>query len=177
MTSAQAKNHPDRLAFSPMHVHERTFTEAGEVYVNYEAFWQSRKKLRGIPMASTKAWWRAQKKARRRHPKMLEVGVEHCEDPRFPDERMDYETSRRKLYVPDYCVHFLANSPRLQQLRALDGDVVVLDYDGPYADGAPACREVTVDLLREKLADLSRPFGHGFLVAAALAGIAREDWM
>ena len=57
-------------------------------------------------------------------------------------------------------------------------DVVVYDFDGPRADdGAPECRELTLDLLREKINDMRFPFGHGYVVAALLAGVPPSEYV
>ena len=70
------------------------------------------------------------------------------------------------------------NSSNIQYSRCLLGKtlqhehVVITDYDGPRdAHGEPACEEVTLELLREKLHDETRPFGHGYVVAAELLEI------
>ena len=177
VTSAQPLAAKDRLAFSPMHVHERPFSLRGETFANFEAFWQSRKKLKGIPHATTKHFWAIQKKAKRRHPKMKANGVEYAADPKFPAEEMNYVTSRRKLYVPDYHSCFLEGSQRIAELQNVDGNVVIFDFDGPFDGDTPVCLPVTAEMLREKIADTSRPFGHGYVVAAAVAGIELSEFV
>lgn len=51
-------------------------------------------------------------------------------------------------------------------------DFVVYDFDGPRdEDGNPVCVEVTSDVVEEKLNDPRHPFGHGYIVAALIAGL------
>ncbi len=60
----------------------------------------------------------------------------------------------------------------LRLVREGGPPVVIEDFDGPRAaDGSPLCLEVTLDLLREKIADPTFPFGHGYCIAAALLDI------
>lgn len=177
VTSAQPLAARDRLAFSPMHVHDQPFSMGDETFANFEGFWQSRKKLRGIPHDTSKRWWAIQKKARRRHPKMKTNGVEFAADPRFPGQCMDYVTSRRLLYVPDYHTRFLQGSQRVAELQNVAGNVIIFDFDGPFDGDTPACLPVTAEMLREKIADTSRPFGHGYVVAAAVAGIDLSEFV
>ena len=88
---------------------------------------------------------------------------------------MDYVTSRKKIYVPDYHARFLEHSVRVDELRK-GGDVVIFDLDGPFVGKDPVCLEVTTEMLREKIADTSRPFGHGYVVTAAVADIPLSEW-
>ncbi len=51
--------------------------------------------------------------------------------------------------------------------------VTVFDFDGPRDDnGKPIREEVTVDYLRQMINDPKYPFGHGYIVAGLLKGIA-----
>jgi hypothetical protein len=56
--------------------------------------------------------------------------------------------------------------------------MVIYDFDGPRdADGNPECLEVTAELLREKINDISFPFGHGYVVASLIANIDPHEWL
>lgn len=177
VTSAQSKQSKDRLAFSPMHVHDRRFVKNGESFANFEGFWQSRKVLNGLDHGVSKRFWTTAQTARRRHPEMKKRGVSHCEDERRPGEKLNYVESRKSIYIPDYHHAFLEGSQRVRELRDSGRDVVVFDLDGPKdADGEPLCLPATVEILREKIADTSAPFGHGYVVAAALAGIPLSEF-
>ena len=61
-------------------------------------------------------------------------------------------------------------------------DLVIMDFDGPRIpnqnkDEQVTCVEVTQELLREKINDPTFPFGHGYVVAAHLAGIEPSQYI
>lgn len=183
VTSAQAKN-TYRLGFSPMHVEEgRGFLGPdGDKYACFEHFWQSRKVYSDVDYASALAWWRKQKTPKRRYPGSKTKRVLYARDPRFPGEQIGYVDSRKLIYVPDYIAKTSSASGilamRKAQAHMAERDVVVYDFDGPRADdGAPECRELTLDLLREKINDTRFPFGHGYVVAALLAGVPPSEYV
>ena len=100
----------------------------------------------------------------------------------------DYVESRKAFYVPDYIrtkLHMNAAQSVFDHLReSLENgcDVVIKDYDGPRSidpdtHGAPLIKEVTADLLRDKINDTTSPFGHGYVVAAELLSIPKEDYI
>ena len=61
--------------------------------------------------------------------------------------------------------------------RAKTETVVVYDFDGPrLPDGTPTCLPLTRELLVEKINDTTYPFGHGYVVAALLAGHTLTDY-
>jgi hypothetical protein len=54
-------------------------------------------------------------------------------------------------------------------------DITVYDFDGPrLADGLVTCLEMTHDAYNDKINDPIFPFGHGYIVAAALLDILLE---
>ena len=56
--------------------------------------------------------------------------------------------------------------------------ITIYDFDGPrLSDGSVTCQKVTLKLLREKLNDSKFPFGHGYVIAAALAGFTPQDYL
>ncbi len=169
VTSAQAKTNRHRLAFSPM-----TPVKGGyKGYWNFESYWQSGKKFRGVPITKSRKWWREQCVPRRRYPGAKGLKVEHAEFEGFPP--LDYVQSRKRVYVPEY-KELIKDRPELAELRkqVQDGkNITVYDFDGPRAadDNKPQCAEVTPELLAEKLGDTRHPFGHGYIVAASIAGL------
>lgn len=187
VTSAQGRGRLYRLAFSPMHVDPKTPFAApdGTTYACFEHWWQSRKVYAGHDHAERNAWWRHQMKPKRRDPRAARgARPTHAVDPRRPNDELDYVASRKQIYVPDYLA--LLEGSDLAQL-ALKGlrsklrrgeDVVIYDFDGPREalSKYPICKRVTVDLLCEKIHDVATPFGHGYVVAAALLGIDREEF-
>ena len=51
------------------------------------------------------------------------------------------------------------------------------DYDGPkLGDGTPIYEEVTVDMLKRYIEHTQFPCGHGYVVAALVAGIQPEEY-
>jgi hypothetical protein len=97
VTSAQAKLNKHRLAFSPM-----TPIQGGyKGYWNFESYWQSGKKFKGVPIERSRAWWRAQKVPRRRYPGAKTRVVEHAEFEGHPGP-LGYVESRKRVYVPEY---------------------------------------------------------------------------
>lgn len=142
-------------------------------YVCFENYWQAGKKWRGVPLSVSKAWWARQPKGRRRYPggkNRTVLWAEHSDG----GEQLGYVESRKKVYVPEYDALMRATPSfaRLRQAVKDGADVAVMDFDGPRsADGGVQCRELTLELLREKINDPSAPFGHGYVVAAALRGI------
>ena len=177
VTSAQRKDAPNRLCFSPMTM--KTYTDAHEgSFPNFEAYWQSLKVIESVPHAQAKQWWKAIDKPKRRHPKMKMNRVLHSKHRRLPDQQLGYVESRKKVYVPDY-YNTIKNSMQLLDLQrgyiVEDRTYVIYDFDGPRDDDKkPVCEEVCVDMLKRKINDDRVPFGHGYVVAAALAGIKPE---
>ncbi len=170
VTSAQAKLNKHRLAFSPM-----TPIKGGyKGYWNFESYWQSGKKFKGVPIERSRAWWRAQEVPRRRFPGAKTRVVEHAEFEGHP-KPLGYVESRKRVYVPEYAalIERRAELKELQELVAAGTSVTVYDFDGPRSpeDGAPLCLEVTRELLVNKLHDTQYPFGHGYIVAAKIAKI------
>jgi hypothetical protein len=185
VTSGQKIGHPDRVAFSPM-------TEVPNGYMGFhcfENFWQSGKRYKemGHMNYNTKlddiGRWKAYSEPHRRHPKakgMVPV------DAIYPDigitEGIDYVTSRKQVYVP-YYYNEIISKDRFQYWRsqvAAGNDILIIDYDGPKVPHgnyySRPCLVVTLDLLVEKINDTRYPFGHGYVVAAALLGIDPDQY-
>lgn len=176
VTSAQAKNNANRIAFSPM-----TPIKGGyKGYLNFEHYWQSGKVFENVPHEVSKAWWKSQTKPKRRYPKAKTNKVLYAKFDAYPGEEMDYVTSRKKIYVPEY-FDLIKNSQQIEVLKKYlhEGkDITIYDFDGPRDNkNKPICKEVTKELLSDKIEDTSHPFGHGYIVAAYICGIEPKEYI
>lgn len=188
VTSAQPTTNAYRRAFSPMDM-RRCGAPDGHTYACFENYWQSLKHFPNRPHAVDKAWWRNAPAPHRRLPKVDPTTCLYASDEtRFPGQVFDYVESRKTFYVPDYIGTRLSPNFVQDELEYIRGwvrdgyDVVVKDYDGPRSadpdtHGAPLIEEVTVALLRDKINDTAFPFGHGYVVAAEILGIPKEDYV
>ena len=68
-------------------------------YWNFESYWQSGKVFEDIPEAIVKNYWKQLKEPKRRYPKSKDKKVLYAVFEGNP-EKMDYITSRKKVYVP-----------------------------------------------------------------------------
>jgi hypothetical protein len=171
VTSAQRKLSLDRRDFSPM-----TPIEGGYMgYWNFESRWQSGKIFEGIDEKVSKAWWKAQLEAKRRYPKGKGKKI-LCARFEGYEERgdMDYVTSRKDVYCKEY-YELIKNRERTLYWKKLleEGqNITIYDFDGPRnEDKSVTCLELSEELLKEKVKDLSVPFGHCYVVGMALCGI------
>ena len=174
VTSCQAKNNVDRIAFSPM-----TEVEDGyKGYYNFESQWQSGKVFEGISIEETKNFWKNVREPKKRYPKSKNKKVLYA---KFDDhyEKMDYITSRKKVYVPSY-YNYIKYEERIEYLknRLKEGDnIVIYDLDGPKdKNNDVQCLELTNELLIDKINDIRHPFGHGYIVGATVAGIKPSNY-
>lgn len=171
VTSAQSKTSKSRRDFSPM-------TEIPGGYKGFycfENYWQSGKVFEGFSeekIHKHKMWWLSQKEGKRRYPGSKGIKVLYSD---YDGIQRDYITSRKEIYVPEYrtliqdCESLCIWKEKIKSGKT----VVVYDFDGPRNEkGEPICLEVTPELLKEKLNDPRHPFGHGYIVAAELAGYA-----
>ena len=172
VTSTQAKNNKDRISFSPM----TEIKDGYKGYWNFESYWQSGKVYEEIPIEKTKKWWRDLKQPKRRYPNSKGKKVLHAE---FDgnDKKMDYITSRKEVYVPEY-FGLIKKKDRLKYWKNMlknGHNLIIYDFDGPRKlDGTVTCLELTKELLIEKINDTRFPFGHGYIVAATIANIKPE---
>lgn len=169
VTSAQAKTSKNRLNFSPM-----TPIEGGyKGYWNFESYWQSGKVYENIPIEKTKKWWQELKEPKRRFPNSKGKNVLYAI---FDgnDEKMDYVTSRKNIYIPEY-YNLIKDKEHIEYWKKSlneGNNLVIYDFDGPRTkDGNTLCLELTKELLTEKINDTQFPFGHGYIVAACIGGI------
>jgi len=173
VTSAQSKTSKERLAFSPM----TPIAGGYKGYACFENYWQSGKVYETLDRAKQLAWWRTQTDGKRRYPGSKGAVVLHSDH--GDGVTRDYVTSRKEVYVPEYYEH-IKNSDILAKWceRANTETVVIYDFDGPrLMDGAPTCLPLTRELLIEKINDTTYPFGHGYVVAAHLAGYTLTDYV
>ena len=145
-------------------------------FYNFEHYWQSGKVCKGIPEEVTKQWWKKQQTPARRYPGAKGLTVLYSSWPdetphHAANEHMDWVTSRKKVYVPEYA-ELVNNRPSTVELRQW----VNAGNDGPKEDGRPITLEVTLDMLRAKINDIRAPFGHGYIVAALVKGIPPEAY-
>ena len=172
VTSTQAKNNKDRISFSPM----TEIKDGYKGYWNFESYWQSGKVYEEIPIEKTKKWWRDLKQPKRRFPNSKGKKVLHAE---FDgnNKKMDYITSRKEVYVPEY-FGLIKKKDRLKYWKNMlknGHNLIIYDFDGPRKlAGTVTCLELTKELLIEKINDTRFPFGHGYIVAATIANIKPE---
>ena len=171
VTSAQLKSSLDRRDFSPM-----THIEGGYYgYWNFESRWQSGKIFEGIDEKVSKNWWKAQVEPKRRYPKgkgkkILCARFEGHED----KGDMDYITSRKEVYCKEYYDLIKDRERVLYWKSALDAgkSITIYDFDGlRNEDKSVTCLELSEEMLKEKINDISVPFGHCYVVGMVLSGM------
>ena len=175
VTSAQATNSMDRRDFSPM----TEIIGGYKGYWNFESYWQSGKVFEGIPDQKAKKWWKDNKEAKRRYPKSKGKKVLYAQWEGNP-EKMDYVTSRKKIYIPEYFELIKVREATCKWRKEVDSgkDIMIYDFDGPRdKDGNPICLEVTPEMMRAQINDPRFPFGHGYIIASWLANIRPEEYI
>ena len=175
VTSAQVKKSKNRIHFSPM-----TEIQGGyNGYWNFESYWQSGKVFENIPIETTKKWWRELKEPKRRYPKSKGNKVLYAlfDD---NDEKMDYVTSRKKVYVPQY-YDLIKDKDIIEEYKQIlmkGKNIIIYDFDGPRdINGDVLCVELTNDLLIEKINNPRHPFGHGYIVAGCINNIHPSNYI
>jgi hypothetical protein len=94
----------------------------------------------------------------------------------YGNERLGYLESRKRVYVPLY-YRLMSTQPAFLALKEavrLGANVQLLDFDAPEQT-----TEVTLELLKRSVNEVSpggKPFGHGYIIAAALLGINPPDF-
>ena len=175
VTSAQRLASLYRLDFSPM-----TLQDYGD-YVCFENWWQSGKKYKGLEHDISKEWWKRQTKGKRRCQLAKKSGfkVEYASWSEFGNSKIGYIESRKKVYVPFYeeMVKCRDSIKKLQNLVKSGQNIVVYDFDGPHNELGPVVEPLTLELLKEKIECPKRPFGHGYIVAALIAGIPSSNYI
>tara|TARA_B100001093_G_C26568193_1_gene901718 strand:- start:123 stop:734 length:612 start_codon:yes stop_codon:yes gene_type:complete len=175
VTSAQPKSNKDRIDFSPMN----EIKDGYKGYWNFESYWQSGKVYDDIPFEKTKKWWKELKEPKRRYPNSKGKKVLHAIFDEN-DKKMDYITSRKEVYVPEY-FQLIKKKDRLKYWKNMlknGHNLIIYDFDGPRnLDGTVTCLELTKELLIEKINDTRFPFGHGYVVAATIAKIKPKEYI
>ena len=96
------------------------------------------------------------------------------------DQKLDYIEARKLAYVPIYAKLIRTSKSFKEMMKMVDrGEKLqILDLDGPRDGDLHGLKThlITVDLLKNKINDKSAPFGHGYIVAALLAGIEPEEY-
>ena len=92
---------------------------------------------------------------------------------KFPhiNDNLGYIDSRKQVYVPEYYELIKDNSVLIDLKNRLNSgeSFTVYDFDGIRDNnGNPTSAEVNLELLQDKILDTRTPFGHGYLVAAAM---------
>lgn len=146
----------------------------------FENYWQSGKRYEDIKDIDKQVkWWQKQKKGCRRYPPGKEKKVKYAVFPGY-NEPLLYIQSRKLVYVPEY-YNLICDIPLLTELKnnVKNGECyAIYDFDGPRnLDGEPIINEVTLELIKKKINDPTYPFGHGYIVAAAISGIKLDDYL
>lgn len=199
VTSAQAKASLNRRDFSPM----TPYPGGYRGYWCFENYWQAGKVYEGVDRDKQLRWMKGQTKPRRRYPGGRGKRVLHAEwddilehavaEPAADEveakqpaadevdpQQFNYVDSRKQVYVPLY-YDMVKDRPQVEYWRGeveSGVNVAIYDFDGPrLRDGGVTSRRLSVDLLREKINDETRPFGHGYVVAAMIAGIELDEYV
>ena len=175
VTSAQRKDNPFRLAFSPM----TPIVNKYKGFYCFENYWQSGKRYPDIPAKTITDWWKKQTKGKRRFPDGKNKNVLYAKFHNINDN-LGYIDSRKQVYVPEY-YNLIKDNPVLIDLknRLTSGEsFTVYDFDGIRDNnGNPTSAEVNLELLQDKILDTRTPFGHGYVVAAAIMDINPELYL
>ena len=175
VTSAQRKDNPFRLAFSPM----TPIVNKYKGFYCFENYWQSGKRYPDIPAKTITDWWKKQTKGKRRFPDGKNKNVLYAKFHHINDN-LGYIDSRKQVYVPEYYELIKDNSVLIDlKNRLTSGEsFTVYDFDGIRDNnGNPTSAEVNLELLQDKILDTRTPFGHGYVVAAAIMDINPELYL
>lgn len=175
VTSAQSKKSKNRIDFSPM----QEIIGGYKGYFNFESYWQSGKVFEDINVEITKKWWKELKIPKRKYPnskgKKVLYGLFDGND-----KKMDYITSRKEIYVPEYYNLIKDREMTKHWIHELQNqkDLVIYDFDGPRTiDGGVSFIELNLEVLKEKINNPQFPFGHGYIVGATIMGINYKDYI
>jgi len=176
VTSAQATNAKNRRDFSPMTAIAGGYKD----YYCFENYWQSGKVFDGLGADENeyiKIWWQNLKEPKRRCP---QTKSKRCLYASWDSvEHFDYIQSRKKVYVPEYyeLIRDREMTQYWQQKHRAGVNLIIYDFDGPRTDtGAPTYIDLSISGLINKINDESFPFGHGYIVAATIAGILPDEY-
>lgn len=88
----------------------------------------------------------------------------------------DYVHSRKAIYVPIY-YRLIKDLPAIHAMREMLNSgqkIMIVDLDGPPRNSYPNGMPMTVENWRRLINDPRISFGHGYVVAALLAGLPEE---
>lgn len=86
---------------------------------------------------------------------------------------MDYITSRKYIYCKGYA-YLVKRTPAFQSLvQQIDAGLSVQIIDFDVIEGSHL---ITKEFLKDRVNDPTKPFGHGYVIAALLAGLEPEDY-
>ena len=91
----------------------------------------------------------------------------------WKEQELDYVTSRKLMYVPEYS-KVVVQTKAFQALKNMVSggvNILIIDYDGPDPLAYPNGMLMDEKNFLDQLNNTSRPFGHGYVVAALLAGL------
>ena len=177
VTTSQPKTNINRLAFSTMNPVEGSY----KGYYCFEHYWQSGKVFEGMNEDDCKKWFKKQTKPKSYWNKTKGKSLLYFTFPDiFGDTKLDIVSSRKKVYVPEY--HDLVKDH--EQTKQLKNDIengmniIIYDTNGPIDNDTenPITLEVTQELLKNKINDVSGSFGHGYVLGACLLNIDPETY-
>ncbi len=178
VTSAQSKKSINRITFSPMSPFNNPIDKFKDFYC-FENYWQSGKRFEGITDINKQLkWWKDQTKGRRKYPLGKGKKVLHAIFPGI-EKPLSYIPSRKLVYIPEY-YNLIKDSDVLKDIinqYKKGTNFAVYDFDGPRGENKePISCLVTLDFLKEKVNYERDPFGHGYIVAAAIMGYKPDDY-
>ena len=91
---------------------------------------------------------------------------------------MAYVESRLKIYVPVYgnLIRDMAPIHLMKEMVARGESIMIIDHDGPPRALFPSGMELTRENWARMSIDEKYPFGHGYVVAALVAGLEDLVW-
>lgn len=92
---------------------------------------------------------------------------------RYNGRAYGYIESRKEIYVAIY-YRLIKNLPAIKAMQQMiaDGEsLMIIDGDGPPRDLYPQGMEMNAANWRKMIDDPHQPFGHGYVVAAVVAGL------
>lgn len=176
--------------FSPFKLGPVT-DEIGLTAQNFENYWQGGKKFRELGHEDHAKWqqFRAQiysDPIPHRRPPQAKTNIVRevvngknkyvyyiAYSSEYLGREMDYITSRKLIYAPVYA-RLVAQTAAFRELKSqVDRGLRVMILDNDIEDGA---HQITVEYLRDRINDPTKPFGHGYVLAALLAGFEPQQY-
>ena len=176
-------------------------------YYCFENYWQGGKVYQNIDKKLSDQWWFKQNKGKRKlriSKKMLIDKNKNWKNDKYDGKVLhsvysdinngqeilgknysdNWILSRKKVYVPKYYQLLIKTKSfiELKEYVNKGKDVIIYDIDGPRKisdnkDSELDCIEINQLNLKNKINCDKFPFGHGYIVAAALADINLEKFI